>query len=172
MPHSPPLPPVPEAIPIVTPLNLILFSLVIYVGYLRFRTPATPIISRPTPIVYRKYTPLTLLPYNGTDKPQVFLAVSCKVYDVTPGKGFYGPGGPYESFAGRDASRGLAKGSFDAEVLSDENGTIDTLEDLNEEEKVSLRGWEEHFGGKYAVVGELVENGEDGDEEEEGVSKA
>lgn len=66
----------------------------------------------------------------------------------------------------------MAKGSFDAEVLSDENGTIDTLEDLNEEEKVSLRGWEEHFGGKYAVVGELVENGEDGDEEEEGVSKA
>jgi len=51
-------------------------------------------------------------------------------------------------------------------MLSDEKGRIDTLRDLNEEEKGSLRGWEEHFGGKYAVVGELVENGEDGDEEE------
>ncbi|KAF8420624.1 cytochrome b5-like heme/steroid binding domain-containing protein [Tirmania nivea] len=172
MPHSPPPPPAPEAIPIVTPLNLILFSLVIYIGYLRFRTPTTPVISRPPPIVYRKYTPLTLLPYNGIDKPQVFLAVSRKVYDVTPGKGFYGPGGSYESFAGRDASKGLAKGSLDAEMLSDEKGRIDTLEDLNEEEKGSLRGWEEHFGGKYAIVGELVENGEDEGEEEEGVQKA
>jgi len=97
--------------------------------------------------------------------------VSKKVYDVTPGKGFYGPGGPYESFAGRDASKGLAKGSFDAEMLSDEKGRIDTLEDLNEEERGSLRGWEELFAGKYTVVGELVENGEDEDEEKEVVPK-
>ena len=52
-------------------------------------------------------------------------------------------------------------------MLSDEKGSIDTLEDLDEEERGSLRGWEEHFGGKYVVVGELVENKKDGDEERE-----
>lgn len=43
---------------------------------------------------------------------------------------------------------------------------IDTLGDLNEEEMGALKGWEEHFGGKYTIVGELVENGEDVEEDE------
>ena len=32
-----------------------------------------------------------------------------KVFDVTGGASFYGPGGAYGVFAGTDASRGLAK---------------------------------------------------------------
>lgn len=51
-------------------------------------------------------------------------------------------------------------------MLTDENGRIDTLGDLNDEERGSLKGWEEHFGGKYTLVGELVENGEDVEEDE------
>jgi membrane-associated progesterone receptor component len=124
--------------------------------------------------VYRKYTPRTLCPFDGRKEPQVFLAVSRKVYDVTPGKAFYGPGGPYEAFAGRDASRGLAKGSFDQDMLTPIDSSIDTLDDLDGEEKSSLKGWEEHFGNKYAVVGELVENGEeeqDGEGEGKGEGK-
>lgn len=41
------------------------------------------------------------------------MGVRGRVYDVTLGANFYGPGSPYENFAGRDASRGLSKGSFD-----------------------------------------------------------
>lgn len=51
-------------------------------------------------------------------------------------------GGPYANFAGRDASRGLAKNSFDLDMLTDPNEPIDKLEDLNADEWESLREWE------------------------------
>lgn len=88
-----------------------------------------------------------------------------KVFDVTPGKNFYGPGGPYENFAGRDATRGLACSSFDEEMLTkDLHGPLDTLEGLGAEEMETLRGWEERFEEKYLVVGRLVAVGEEGKE--------
>lgn len=67
-------------------------------------------------------------------------------------------GGPYGNFAGRDASRGLAKNSFDMEMLTDDDKPIDKLEDLNKDEWDSLREWEQHFANKYLLVGTLVEN--------------
>lgn len=108
------------------------------------------------PLVYTTYTPKTLAKYNGLDDPRVLIAIEGTVFDVTAGKKFYGPGGPYENFAGRDASRGLAKNSFDVEMLTDINEPIDTLEDLTEEEKMSLAQWKGHFEGKYTTCGELV----------------
>jgi len=167
MPHAPPLPPSePAVVTIFTPLNIFLFSLVIYIVHLRFRPSVIPPAPRPAPIVYRKYTPQTLLAYDGRTKPQVYLSISRKVFDVTAGRGFYGPGGTYEAFAGRDASRGLAKNSFELDMLTDPHAEIDQLHDLNEEEKSSLRSWQEHFTNKYLIVGELVENGEAGEEDE------
>lgn len=85
-----------------------------------------------------------------------------KVFDVTPGRNFYGPGGAYANFAGRDASRGLACGSFDEDMLTqDLEGPLDTLNGLGDEEMEALRGWEERFQDKYMVVGRLVAVGDD-----------
>ena len=79
------------------------------------------------------------------------------MFDVSSGRNFYGPGGPYQNFAGRDASRGLACGSFDEDMLTkDLQGPLDTLEGLSAEELDALRGWEERFSEKYLVVGKLV----------------
>lgn len=79
------------------------------------------------------------------------------MFDVTPGRNFYGPGGPYENFAGRDASRGLACGSFDEDMLTkDLQGPLDTLEGLSHEELEALKDWELRFLEKYLVVGKLV----------------
>lgn len=102
------------------------------------------------------YTPKTLAKFNGKDDEKVYLAVKGKVFDVTAGKTFYGPGGPYENFAGRDASRGLAYNSFDPSVLTPIDQPLDKLEDLSAEEKESLDNWETHFEGKYILVGTLV----------------
>jgi membrane-associated progesterone receptor component len=113
-------------------------------------------------VVFKTYTPRTLLPFNGENNAPVYLAVRGRVFDVSKGRNFYGPGGPYENFAGRDASRGLAKGSFDEEMLTkDLDGSLDTLSDLNADELEALQGWEERFLEKYMVVGKLVATGDE-----------
>lgn len=92
-----------------------------------------------------------------------------KVFDVSPGRNFYGPGGPYENFAGRDASRGLACGSFDEEMLTkDLEGPLDDLTGLGEMEMEALRDWESRFEDKYLIVGKLVAVGEEGEKGKEG----
>ncbi|CAI5755943.1 unnamed protein product [Candida verbasci] len=109
-------------------------------------------------IVEGKFTPKTLAKYNGKDSPKIFIAVKNRVFDVTQGAQFYGPGGPYENFSGRDASRGLSKNSFDTEVLTPIDQPIDKLLDLTDVEKETLDGWEEHFENRYKIVGTLEEN--------------
>ncbi|KAL2076097.1 hypothetical protein VTL71DRAFT_1040 [Oculimacula yallundae] len=156
--------PSPEVQTLFTPLNLILFSLLILTMYYRLK-PAPPITlpAAPSPIVFRTFTPPTLLPYNGLNNMPVYLAVRGKVFDVTSGRNFYGPGGPYANFAGRDASRGLACGSFDEDMLTkDLQGELDDLKGLGEDELEALRGWEERFDEKYLVVGRLVKVGDEG----------
>jgi membrane-associated progesterone receptor component len=143
---------------IATPINLILGTLLVFLVYLRLK-PAKPqtLPKAPPPTVFRTFTPPELFPYNGLNNMPVYLAVRGRVFDVTSGRNFYGPGGPYANFAGRDASRGLAFGSFDEDMLTkDLDGPLDTLEDLNNEQLEALRGWEERFLEKYLVVGKLV----------------
>ena len=87
----------------------------------------------------------------------IYFAVNGKVFDVSNGRNFYGPGGPYENFAGRDASRGLACGSFDEDMLTkDLNGPLDDLKDLGSAEMEAMNDWEARFNEKYLVVGKLV----------------
>lgn len=60
---------------------------------------------------------------------------------------FYGPGGPYALFAGKDASRALAKMSFEKNDL---NGD---LTGLGAFELEALQDWEYKFMSKYVKVG-------------------
>ncbi|KAL2267108.1 hypothetical protein VTJ83DRAFT_4385 [Remersonia thermophila] len=152
---------------LLTPLNGLLLAALLYVAYaFLFRKPPPPEVpAEPPATVFRTFTPRTLLPYNGENGMPVYLAVRGKVFDVTRGRNFYGPGGPYSNFAGRDASRGLACGSFDEEMLTkDLDGPLDTLEDLGPSEMEALGGWEERFEEKYLVVGRLVAAGEEKEE--------
>ncbi|CAA9966318.1 hypothetical protein P3342_013148 [Pyrenophora teres f. teres] len=155
--------PIPEpaathAASVFTPINLVLLSLFAFLVYLRLKPAAPPTLPRAPPAtVFRTFTPPTLFPYNGLNNMPVYLAVRGRVFDVTAGRNFYGPGGPYANFAGRDASRGLACGSFDEDMLTkDLDGPLDTLGDLDAEQMEALRGWEERFEEKYLVVGKLV----------------
>lgn len=96
-------------------------------------------------------TPQQLSQYNGTDasKP-LYVAVKGRIFDVTNGKSFYGPGGPYAMFAGKDASRALAKMS-----KNDEDVTP-SLDGLSDKEIGVLNDWEKKFEAKYPVVGRVV----------------
>ena len=83
--------------------------------------------------------------------PQVFVAINRRIFDVSYG-GFhlYGPGGSYSIFAGKDASRALAKMSFEPDDINSSN-----LHDLTEEQRKSLDGWFTSFQ-KYPIVGTLI----------------
>ena len=76
---------------------------------------------------------------------------------MTLGRDFYGPGGPYENFAGRDATRGLACQSFDEEMLTkDLDGPLDDCNDLSEDQIENLNGWIEKFDQKVRFDDTLV----------------
>jgi membrane-associated progesterone receptor component len=143
---------------VMTPINLVLFSLLVLIVYLRLRPKAPLTLPKaPPPTVFRVFTPPTLLPYSGEKGMPIYFAVRGRVFDVSSGRNFYGPGGPYENFAGRDASRGLACGSFDVSMLTEDlHAPLDTLKDLDAEQMEALKGWEERFLEKYLVVGKLV----------------
>ncbi|KAI6018172.1 hypothetical protein PISMIDRAFT_683090 [Pisolithus microcarpus 441] len=114
--------------------------------------------SHPPTLLYQTYTPKTLVKYDGKDGGRILLAINGMVFDVTAGRNFYGPDGMYGNFAGRDASRGMAKQSFALEMLTPIDQPLDKLEDLDQEEIENMRGWIEHFSNKYVICGKLVEN--------------
>ncbi|KAL3427854.1 Damage response protein 1 [Phlyctema vagabunda] len=159
--------PSPEVQTIATPINLILLALFIFTVYVQLRPKKAAVLPPASPAtVFRTFTPPTLLPYNGTNDMPIYFAVRGRVFDVSSGRNFYGPGGPYENFAGRDASRGLAHGSFDEDMLTkDLEGPLDPLTDLDAEQQEALRGWEERFEEKYLIVGKLVAVGQESKDE-------
>lgn len=114
--------------------------------------------SDPEPDPPRNFTLQQLSYFDGTkddrgdDKP-VYLSVNCTVFDVSDGRNFYGPGGPYERFAGHECGVALAKMSFDAELL--DSFDFDTL---NFGEKTELEGWIDKFTNYrcYPVKGKLI----------------
>ncbi|KAI9164512.1 Dihydrodipicolinate synthase [Blastocladiella emersonii ATCC 22665] len=106
------------------------------------------------PLVIRNYTRKELAEFDGRDGKRIFIAVRGKVYDVTRGASFYGPGEAYGAF---DASRGLAKHSFGPEVFTPLDQPMDPLDDLTEDEKSSLNDWIGLFESKYDHAGFLVE---------------
>ncbi|KAB2631632.1 membrane steroid-binding protein 2-like [Pyrus ussuriensis x Pyrus communis] len=89
--------------------------------------------------------------YGGSNpnKP-LLVAIRARIYDVSSSRNFYGPGGPYAMFAGREVSRALALLSFKPQDI---NGN---LEGLGPDELGILQDWEEKFIEKYDKVGQLV----------------
>ncbi|KKF95892.1 putative steroid-binding protein 3 [Ceratocystis platani] len=83
---------------------------------------------------------------NGAEGSKCYVAIKGIVYDVTGNKS-YQPGGAYAAFAGKDASRALAKVSTKDEDVKSE------WQDLTDKEKSTLNDWVTFFSKRYNVVG-------------------
>ncbi|XP_047968998.1 membrane steroid-binding protein 1-like [Salvia hispanica] len=102
----------------------------------------------PPPVQLGEITGDELKQYDGSDSSKpLLMAIKGQIYDVSQSRMFYGPGGPYALFAGKDASRALAKMSFEDKDL---NGD---LTGLGAYELEALQDWEYKFMSKYVKVG-------------------
>ena len=82
-------------------------------------------------------------------KKPLLMAIKGQIYDVSQSRMFYGPGGPYALFTGKDASRALAKMSFEEKDLTGD------ISGLGPFEVDALQDWEYKFMGKYVKVGTI-----------------
>ncbi|KAK8405991.1 hypothetical protein O3P69_007007 [Scylla paramamosain] len=121
-------------------------------------TPATPTNTKKAK--ERLFTPQQLKAYDGKDASKgPYLAILGRVYNVRKGKKHYGPGGGYEFFSGRDASRAYVSGDFT------EAGLIDDVSGLSSTDYIGLDEWVKFYDTDYKYVGKLIgryydENGE------------
>lgn len=146
---------------IYSPLNLVLVGVITFLVFKILRSrqqpAAAPAPEPELPRLRKDFTVGELRQFTGTQPDgRVLVAVNGSVYDVTKGKRFYGPGGPYAAFGGTDASRGLATFS----VTSNDKDEFDDLSDLTPMEMESVREWEMQFKEKYILVGRLLKPGE------------
>ncbi|BEI81208.1 hypothetical protein CcaverHIS002_0203680 [Cutaneotrichosporon cavernicola] len=164
------------------PLNAALVPAILFVAY-RILFPSKPTApavpctrydqgeynwaptKHPKVAVYKDYDVHELTKSDGRGTNNILLAIARivdgeiterTVFDVSSGANFYGPEGMYGNFAGRDASRGMAKQSFDEDMLTDLDKPLDNLKDLTAAEIDNMHGWHDHFSNKYKVVGRLV----------------
>jgi membrane-associated progesterone receptor component len=148
-----------------SPLNVALLGICGYLIYKilreRFQKPDPPPVREPVlpPMKRRDFTVEDLKPYDGRNEDgRILVAVNGKVFDMTRGKRFYGPDGPYGVFAGKDATRALATFSLTAADFKD---SYDDVSDLSSSQMDSVREWEEQFKEKYDYVGKLLKPGEE-----------
>jgi membrane-associated progesterone receptor component len=87
--------------------------------------------------------------YDEDDGPILFAADGI-VFNVYKGRNFYGMGGEYHIFAGRDATRLLAK------TKVEEESSTELTQKLNIAERAALAAWIYTFKSKgYDIVGKL-----------------
>jgi len=87
---------------------------------------------------------------KGPEGEPILTIIDGLVYDLQKGREFYGEGGPYHPFVGRDCSRLLAKNQ-----ISD---ATDTCLPLTDAEKEQLEKWKEFFINKYGSIGKVVDS--------------
>jgi membrane-associated progesterone receptor component len=92
-----------------------------------------------------------LAAYDGTEDEDgpILFAADGLIFNVWKGRNFYGPGGEYHIFAGRDATRLLARTKVEEETEGEAN------KPLTIGERAALAGWILIFKGKYEIVGKL-----------------
>ncbi|KAJ2938861.1 hypothetical protein O0L34_g18490 [Tuta absoluta] len=144
-----------------SPVNLVLVAIIGVLVYKilksKFGKVAVEQAVPELPKIRKDMTVAELRQFDGTQADgRVLVAVNGWIFDVTRGRRFYGPGGPYAAFGGKDASRGLATFS-----VTSSDKEYDDLSDLNSMEMESVKEWEAQFREKYDLVGKLLKPGDE-----------
>ncbi|GMS90713.1 hypothetical protein PENTCL1PPCAC_12888, partial [Pristionchus entomophagus] len=147
-------------------LDYILLALLAVMIYRWFVRRNEPEIEAPKPVQVpalpkQDMTLSELRKYDGVQDEHILFGLNGTIYDVSRGRSFYGPGGPYGTLAGRDATRAL--GTMDAKAVRDE---WDDCADLvllfclsqKPDERESADEWESSFKFKYPTVGKVVKD--------------
>lgn len=105
----------------------------------------SPELAEPT----RIFTKEELAKYKGENGGDIYLALMGRVFDVTRGRDYYGPGGGYSFFSGVDGSRAFVTGDFKPE------GLIDDITGLGSQDYIGLRDWLDFYMKDYQYIGKL-----------------
>jgi membrane-associated progesterone receptor component len=151
---------------ITSPINICLVALICYFSYKLIRRDSLTkrLANQSTKRVLdlmpkQDFTLDELKIFDGVNSEgRILIGVLGRVFDVSNAADFYGPGGPYSVFAGRDASRALATFSVDSSQFKD---TYDDLSDLKPSQLSSVKEWDAQFLEKYPVVGKLLKPDEE-----------
>ncbi|KAF9227170.1 cytochrome b5 [Gyrodon lividus] len=102
-----------------------------------------------------KYDPFTLkelAQYDGSDESKpIYVSIKGDVFDVTRKRDVYGKGGSYNTFSGKDGSKGLGKSSLKVEDAIADYST------LPENEMKVLDDWHTFFSKRYNIVGRVTD---------------
>ncbi|VDN51325.1 unnamed protein product [Dracunculus medinensis] len=132
-------------------LVIIFIVVILYRFFIKKTEIRLPEVKQLAPMRKRDFTLRQLREFNGNDNERILLAICGRVFDVTRGKDFYGPGGPYGILAGRDATRALA--TMQLEHVSDD---YEDWNQLPQAEKSEAMEWCQRLSLKYPQVGRLI----------------
>ena len=88
----------------------------------------------------------------GKDEDTILVSILGVCYDVSSGKEFFGPSGPYRVYAGHDISYALAMMSLKASDVDKFDYKLD-----EDEDKQTLADWIAYFDVKYTRAGTVVD---------------
>ncbi|KAK9239580.1 cytochrome b5-like heme/steroid binding domain-containing protein [Lipomyces kononenkoae] len=101
----------------------------------------------------RIFSDATLALYNGSDPTlPIYVGLNGSVYDVSDNSRTYGPAGPYNHFAGRDAARAFVTGCFTTDLTHDLRGLDPVVAETD------IAGWKAFFANsaRYWYVGDVI----------------
>ncbi|KAK6454571.1 cytochrome b5-like heme/steroid binding domain-containing protein [Scheffersomyces xylosifermentans] len=102
--------------------------------------------------------------YNGTERPELYVAIRGYIYDVTNNAKSYGPGKAYYKLVGKDVTRLLGFNKLQMKP-ADESGNTTTLEDttwysddFTDKQNAIVDKWVIFFRKRYPIVGIVVDH--------------
>ncbi|CCE83398.1 Piso0_003973 [Millerozyma farinosa CBS 7064] len=105
------------------------------------------------------YTRSQLAQFNGTDRPQTYVAIRGYIYDVSSNAKNYGPGKSYHRLVGKDVTRlfGLNTLSLTSARSQGDSRSWYTG-DFTAKENAAVDSWVSFFRKRYPIVGLVVDH--------------